>query len=243
VYEKYCPNCGQKGDTHRINWHYLWHDIPHSIFHLDKGFFRTMLDLAKRPGEMIRNFLDGKRSTYFRPMMYLIITGSFAGLIYLNVPYTNALARDQETLTALQGIQEIRAKYMNVINIGLIPIYSFFAWLFYRKERNYVEIAIGHFFMIGQLNLFAIAALFFFLPIPSGLMSGINVLIALATFAYTVWTYRTMFESKSSGKRLANAFLLGVLQLLFGAIIVTGVGIAYAISKSPDGEIYINFGF
>lgn len=242
VYEKYCPNCGQKGDIHRINWHYLWHDIPHSIFHLDKGFFRTALDLVKKPGEMIRDFLDGKRATYFRPLMYLIITGSFAGLIYLNVPYESMLARDEETMNLLHDLQKIQAKYMNIINIGLIPIFSFFVWLFYKRERNYVEIAMAHFFMMGQQNLFAVFALMYFVPLPLFVLFSLSALFGFVSFLFTVWTYYSMFTSRSSRSRLIIAFVLWFIQIVFGTIVVLAAGVAYAVSKSPTGEIYFNYG-
>ena len=32
---KYCSNCGQSTATARINFHYIIHEIQHSIFHVD----------------------------------------------------------------------------------------------------------------------------------------------------------------------------------------------------------------
>ena len=34
---RYCPNCSQKKDTHRIHFHDLVHDAVHYVTHADKG--------------------------------------------------------------------------------------------------------------------------------------------------------------------------------------------------------------
>ncbi|TAE09305.1 MAG: hypothetical protein EAY72_12660 [Bacteroidetes bacterium] len=35
----FCYHCGQPANTKAIDWHYIVHDVPHSVLHIDKGFF------------------------------------------------------------------------------------------------------------------------------------------------------------------------------------------------------------
>lgn len=40
---KFCSNCGQNTETHRLSFpHFLLHDIIHGTFHLDKGILFTI---------------------------------------------------------------------------------------------------------------------------------------------------------------------------------------------------------
>jgi hypothetical protein len=69
----YCSNCGQTADTHRINVHFLWQDIKKGLFHLDEGIFYSFLQLFTRPGNSIREYIEGKRKNHFKPFSLVIV--------------------------------------------------------------------------------------------------------------------------------------------------------------------------
>lgn len=79
--QKYCHGCGQNADTHRIDFHFLLHEVQHSIFHVDKGILFTLKNLFTRPGHMLREYLEGRRQGQFKPVLMLIIIGSICGLL------------------------------------------------------------------------------------------------------------------------------------------------------------------
>lgn len=83
---KYCPNCSQKTDTHRINLHFLVHEVQHGVFHVDKGILFTLKELFVRPGHTIREYIKGKRKRHFPPVALIMILGSLTLLAnyYLN---------------------------------------------------------------------------------------------------------------------------------------------------------------
>ncbi|MBC8155688.1 MAG: DUF3667 domain-containing protein [Bacteroidetes bacterium] len=64
----FCSHCGQSSNTHRLNFHFLWHDIQHGLLHIDKGILYTTKELFTRPGHSIREFLLGKRVKHFKPI-------------------------------------------------------------------------------------------------------------------------------------------------------------------------------
>src|SRR6478736_1543240 len=78
---KFCSNCGQDSNTHRINSHFLWHDIQHGLTHVDKGMLFTIKELFTRPGNSIRQFLEGKRIKHFKPISLVIILAGAYGFL------------------------------------------------------------------------------------------------------------------------------------------------------------------
>ena len=58
--DRYCAHSGQPADTHRITLkHLLLHDLPHSVWHVDKGIAYTFWQMLTRPGLTTRGYLAG----------------------------------------------------------------------------------------------------------------------------------------------------------------------------------------
>lgn len=70
----YCYNCGQLAeDFHRNSWHLLVEAVE-SLLHLDGKLFQTLPNLLRRPGQLTRDFLNGKRASQVQPFrMFLVI--------------------------------------------------------------------------------------------------------------------------------------------------------------------------
>jgi Protein of unknown function (DUF3667) len=234
VYEKYCANCGQKADTHRINWRYIWHDLPHSTLHLDKGFFYTAKELTIRPGAAVREFLYGKRIKHFRPLAYVLILsvimtfGVFANDIASDSHATVSTAGGDPSQLTVSGetISNALSKYYGLMVIACVPIYAFFAWLFYRKERNFAEILTGFLFIYGHTTwLGLILALARIVPIQE-IEIGLVILWAASLLSYLVWSNTTMFTRY----HIAARFFISMFTLVMGffvSAIVLILGLHY----------------
>jgi hypothetical protein len=83
----YCSQCGQKAATHRISLTYLLHEIPHAIFHVDRGLIPTLVGLFRRPGVVVAEYLDGKRARYFNPLTLLVLCSSLCAAMWLIFPF------------------------------------------------------------------------------------------------------------------------------------------------------------
>lgn len=70
----YCYNCGQLAeDFHRNSWHLLVEAVE-SLLHLDGRLFKTLPNLIRRPGQLTRDYLAGKRAWQVQPFrMFLVI--------------------------------------------------------------------------------------------------------------------------------------------------------------------------
>jgi Protein of unknown function (DUF3667) len=77
----FCSNCGQSADTHDINVKSVFHELQHSIFHIDKGILYTTKQLFVRPGHTIREYIFGKRVKHFKPVAYIIILSTIYTLL------------------------------------------------------------------------------------------------------------------------------------------------------------------
>jgi hypothetical protein len=58
----------------RITLGQLIRDLPHVIFHVDKGFLYNVSHLLRRPGSAIIEYLEGKRRPFFHPASFLVIS-------------------------------------------------------------------------------------------------------------------------------------------------------------------------
>ena len=77
----FCPNCSQTAKTHAINAATFLHDIPHDIFHIDKGFSYTFINLLKKPSVTLAEYIEGKRIRHFKPFAYVIIMSAISTFI------------------------------------------------------------------------------------------------------------------------------------------------------------------
>ena len=72
----FCPNCGKPKNIKRIDRHFIIHELIHSVFHVDGGIFYTIKELAVRPGESVRKYIDGEKERFkhFKPFGFLILS-------------------------------------------------------------------------------------------------------------------------------------------------------------------------
>jgi hypothetical protein len=145
---KYCCNCGQSFTTGRINYHYVIHEVQHSIFHVDKGILYTIKELLTEPGDSIRGYLSGKRISFFKPFSFVIILGSiYAFLCYFFGvrPDTSIMPVDQSEMTVYHTqliIDWVYAHYSFAL-LALIPFFALGSYLVFRKSGyNYIELLV-----------------------------------------------------------------------------------------------------
>ena len=59
---RYCPACGQKAASPNVSLHEFFHEAFHEFAHVDGKIVQTLRLLLTRPGQLTREFLDGRRS-------------------------------------------------------------------------------------------------------------------------------------------------------------------------------------
>ncbi|HEX5624974.1 MAG TPA: DUF3667 domain-containing protein [Saprospiraceae bacterium] len=219
----FCPNCGQKSSVQRLELGRLIRELPHAIFHVDKGIFYNVSQLFKRPGAAIQEYLDGKRKPFFHPVTYLVLT---LILNYLAVKITDMHFYDKAELETLSPEEariileyddtqwwflEHTYLYMFLaISFGTLFLYVFFKWM--KRDFNMAEVAVIVLFTISQGVLMQSILYFSFGWVRSGVfirtMEGIN--------ASMLWCYASWVIYSMSGQRFAR-WIRVIFSILAGA--------------------------
>ncbi|MFN8291374.1 MAG: DUF3667 domain-containing protein [Chitinophagaceae bacterium] len=161
IEKNFCTHCGQKSNEHRIHLRSVLHDIPHTVFHLDHGFFFNVIVLFSRPGAAIRDYLAGRRKPFYHPITYLAL------LLVFNlfaVKVTNLHYYDPKELLTMSAseVQFIKAydasqwwflEHTYLYMLVAIPLGALFSYFFFRAfgiRHNYAEHLIIFMFIIAQ---------------------------------------------------------------------------------------------
>jgi hypothetical protein len=220
----YCPQCGQSAHTHRIDAHYMLHDIPHSILHVDKGLPYTFIQLCKNPGKALLDYLQGRRVRFFRPFAYVVILSTISALL-LKFTLSETVAAPKNKLLSLI------AQYPSILVFGLIPFVSLISWLVFRKKAfNYWEHFLSHTYLAAQINV--ILVIMHLLSL-TGIFANAGLALKLAIFngffmTYHGYTFSALFTNNYREK-FSTRLLLEITLCCFL------LGSIYAMSLSFSG--------
>ena len=207
----YCNNCGQPAETHKINIHFLWHDIQHGLLHFDKGILYSLKQLFTRPGHSIREFIEGKRVRHFKPLSLVVVLATLYGVLY-HYFHINTFDSVKSPNIDSDYLNEWFATHFSWVTVASIRIYTIGTYLIFRKQGyNFVELFVLNTFKAAQrisVQLLTIPALIFF-----------NHTSHIQQYTYTMyiigivlifWTNIQFFNKISKTK----AFLLSILSHL-----------------------------
>jgi hypothetical protein len=249
----FCNNCGQSAETHKMNFHFLWHDIQHGLLHFDKGILYTSKQLFTRPGYSIREFIEGKRVNHFKPISLIIVLATVYGLLYhyfhinlLKVNYVGDFQSGFNSVKPAPGktpftfdinkLNEWVGTHYSWAALLQLPLYALGSFLAFRKSGfNYVEHLVLNAFLTGQrlvVHLVSFPLLYLYNETPTlSLVSGI---IEFAGIALMVWAYIQFFDQYSKVKAffltLLSYFYYFILTLLVGGIGGLVMVVHYAIT-------------
>ncbi len=152
--DKFCSGCGQKADTHRISFgNFLYHDVLHGTFHIDKGMLFTARQALTRPGQAALDYIAGKRKRYYNVFLLILITiGIMLFIRHLDQWFDSQAA---EVITQREFPNEASRKLDEIITqktfiFLFVPFAAFNSYiLFRRKNLNLSE----HFIISGMILL------------------------------------------------------------------------------------------
>jgi hypothetical protein len=213
----YCNNCGQTAETHKLNFHFLWHEIQHGLFHFDQGILYSGKQLFTRPGHTIREFIEGKRVKHFKPISLVIVLASLYGLLYhyFHISFVE-LSPDSSSETGIDTVKlnEWMGTHYAWTTLLTIPLYTVGTSIAFRKQGyNLVEYFILNTFKASQ-RLFVHIATFPLLYYFNGThtMRTLSFIIYLVDVMFIYWTNSQFFNNLSLKKSLLLTLLS---QLIF----------------------------
>jgi len=155
VERNYCSNCGQKTDIHRITLkHFLFHDVIHGVWHLDRGILFTIKQALLRPGKAALDYIGGKRIRYYN-VFYLILLliglGLFIDAIYVDSLEKYVTFGELDTLDEIEKETiKIYSEYLKFFIILAIPAYAFNSYILFNKKKLFYS---EHLIVFGMLFL------------------------------------------------------------------------------------------
>jgi Protein of unknown function (DUF3667) len=228
---KYCSNCGQSAETHKIDVHFLWHDIQHGLLHLDRGILFTTKELFTRPGNTIREFLEGKRVKHFKPISFVLVLAGIYGLLFhffkINILANYAgISGSGEKFNHLkevfENMSEWIAHHYSILALLQIPIYTTGTYLCFKKGGyNFVEHLIINTFLVGQrLILHIITFPLYYISNGTPMLIQANKIIAMIGFGLAIWTLIQLF--KNQNKRILKTIFSLLISFLLILLILLG---------------------
>ena len=228
---RHCPNCGQKANTHRLNWHDVQHDITHYFTHADKGIFFLLNELAVRTGAVAREYLYGKRKKYMSPVTFYLLASALYVLAIKGYshyfPSVMDVMKEPGPKADVFEIRSFKANQFSQHNLKMfsflaIPITAFVFWLYYRKFRiNYVEQIVTAMYCNGFTLL---VMSYIFMPLGLLLFKDYNskyVLMGGLLFQliyYSIFYYH--FGGEYSGRAKIRAFAASLTSLIVWIFLV-----------------------
>jgi hypothetical protein len=214
ITEKFCSKCGQKASVHRYSLkHFIEHDLIHGIWHVDNGILFTIKELFTRPGHSIREFINGKRVGYFSFVTLLLF---ILGISHFLSEFAQIKLSDLMPETSkgfMNEFQEFTKKNPKIVLLIMIPLYSIFSFLWFRKSK----LNLTEHFVLNSYKTVAESLIGLLFLIVTIFYTNIKVLtivysfISLSTIFYTFWFYRQFFSAYGYSKKSLIIRSLGVV--------------------------------
>lgn len=227
----FCNNCGQNANVGKVDIKYLLKEIPNSIFQVNGGVFFTIKELFTRPGNSIREFLDGKRKKHFKPLAFvLLISTLYVLTTYLTDKYTflgDGISGIADSLNSKETESSIMIKILNwfaqnhaYATLLILPFFSLASYLtFIKSKYNYFEHLILNFYINGQqMVIYLIFTILFFVFKIEGYF--IDIIPFTIAILYLFWVFIQFF---TNGKVFQKTLLTMLTYILYLVLLAFGV--------------------
>lgn len=161
----YCSQCGQRTSINKVTFKETLQDFVDAVFSVNSPFFRTLKLLILNPGRLFREYLNGKRKTYYKPVPFFILTT----LIYIlvrallnfdpmaNMANAEGVNVDQNLIIDAGAYM---AKNINNILFAFVFALAFVLKLFFFKRYTFAEYLAISFYIIGFYMVITMVSMF-----------------------------------------------------------------------------------
>ena len=223
----WCARCGQRAVALRPTVHELLHEAFHELAHFDGKIIRTAKLLLFKPGELTREFLDGKRARSVSPIrLYLLCSLLFFGLLSVTPDSKLRVSITKGSDAKLEKAAERANKDPRIISHALettfpkamfllMPFFGLIVYAFYwRAERMFVP----HFYFAVHCHAFAflMLALFKGTTYVHGWIRWIRLFPFLVLFPYLAIALRRVY----GGKRWMTIAKMAAILTIYGSVVL-----------------------
>lgn len=230
----FCSACGQRALEGRLSFRVLWDNFIAQFFKLERGVFRTLRDMTRRPGDVILGYIAGKRRRYVNPFTYLVAGSavtllSFALVSDIFEGFMRASMESRESAMGLEGAQKAAyidmtlglTKYSTQMMLAMAVPFALMLRLLFRKSGlNLAEISVYTLFTYGHVMMLSGIAAFAYPLLPLA-PSTMPVFILFGSFLFyflviIVTSYQTFGRKIWSVVKALFAYL--VSYVIYSAV-------------------------
>lgn len=230
---EFCAACGQQAVRGRLTVPGIARQVAHDVLNVDRGLLFTALELTRRPGDAIRDYVDGRRVRYTGPVKYFILTVALTTFATTQLGVLNEMATGfveqmgEAPPVTVDQTSRFLSQWMTLFMALGVPFTAGVTWRLFRRARlTYAEHLALNLYSYGHQSLGLALVLLVALAVPAwetGLVTGWTAAAAL----YFGWTCARLFR-----QRALRAVPLAVLAMALGTVIyllvasfVIGVGV------------------
>lgn len=200
---KFCYNCGQKADTHRITFkHFIMHDVLHGVWHFEKGMLFTAKEALLRPGKAALDYIAGKRIRYYNVFYFILL---LIGLnIFINHYYEQLYEVYNSPIEEYNDVvgnklANFLKDYAKILTFSFVPLFAINGFLIFRRRKfNLSEhIIISGIIFLGILIITTVSNLISYFDFTKSfefLSDATSTVTPFIILLYTIFGYYTAFK-------------------------------------------------
>ncbi|MGB5700663.1 DUF3667 domain-containing protein [Muriicola sp.] len=230
----YCPSCGQRLSVHKVTFSETFGDLAEAFFSVNAPLLYTVKELVISPGVLLRNYLNGQRRRYYKPVSFFLLT-TFLYLIIRSIigfdPFRNSMIVVEEG--SLEGTSLTDARNYMLLNINnFLFIFVFtlaiFTKLLFHKRYSLAEFIAISFYVLGMYTLLVTCNMFL-VQYLGDFMQPAGILIM---FIYFIYAMCSLFQKSYFVVILKSAILF---MLAFVSYFMLSYGLSYLIVSYKQG--------
>lgn len=100
----HCHSCGQRAHVHRTLGAFF-HDLLHGVLHFEGKTWRTLPRLVWKPGQLTREYIEGKRARYVSPIALFLF------VVFLSFALFSMLGGSEAFAPGMSGLDQVKGAY------------------------------------------------------------------------------------------------------------------------------------
>jgi hypothetical protein len=201
-------------ETSVLNWQYVKDEVKYVVLHLNKGFLYSVKQLLTRPGDTVRDFLEGKRVNHYKPILLVFVLAGLNGFLsqYINCKGVMPEINNNPIAKELPKMMNWISSHYAVVELTLLPLYSLCSWFAFKKfGYNYIENIIINCFASSQRLILGLITIPILYLVDSEHLMVVSSLIALPIYGVTIWLYLQLYKKEVVGDVIVRLLLFGFL--------------------------------
>lgn len=189
----FCSECGQRTSINKVTFSETFGDFWNYVFSVDAPFLVTLRLLFSNPGRLLRNYLAGKRKSYYKPVAFFILMT----IVYLLIrsminfdPFSNTTLQVSGNSQTLLLDEARNYMLLNVDKLLFVFVFTMglLLKLFFYKKGSLAEFIAVSFYMIAVYTILAIFNMFFIKYINPDFQI-LAMLVMLLYFCYAMISF------------------------------------------------------